>query len=155
MVMPCSSFHRSMTAGFRGLAGRDRVPDPGEVRPLQFRGLGEETILCRRLAEDGYAVPTDKPQALGRVEAAVVEEELRSEAPRAEKDVPDALGPPGPGGAPEPVPFPQIEPELGLHPLGVGVAVGVEHALRVLGSARGVEDERAVLGGRVLWLELL
>ncbi len=136
-----------------GLARRDGVPDPREIRPLELAGLGQQTVLGRGLAQDGYAVSLYEVEALARLEATLVEEDLRTKAPRSEQDVPDALGPPGTGGAPETVAFLKIEPVSCLHPLGVGVAVGVQNAFGVLGGPGGVEDERAVVRRRVLRLE--
>src|SRR5215210_6615258 len=132
------------------LSGGDGVADGGEVRTFQFRGLGEEAVLRRCLAEDRDVVALYEIQAFGRVETALVEEDLRPLAPGPEEDVPDALGPARPRGAPQPVALLEVEPVLGLHPLGVGVAVGVQSTLRMLRRPRSVEDERAIARRRVL-----
>jgi hypothetical protein len=63
------------------LSGGDGVADGGEVRPFQFGGLGEEAVLGRCLAEDRDIVALHQLQAFGRVETALVEEDLRPLAP--------------------------------------------------------------------------
>src|SRR3712207_4801371 len=128
------------------LPGRDRVPEPREVSVLQLGGLREQAVLGRGLAEDGDLVPLHEVEPFGLVEATLVEEDLASEAPRPQEDVPDALRPAGPRSAPQPVTLLQIQPVPRLHPLRVGVAVGVQHALGVLGGPRGIEDERPIIG---------
>src|SRR5215211_4834722 len=92
----------------QGLARGDGVTDLREVRLLQLVRFGEEPVLGRGLAEDRDPVVLDQVQPLGGVEAALVEEDLRPPAPRPEVHVPDALGPPRPGGAPEPISFLEI-----------------------------------------------
>src|SRR5918993_740980 len=116
----------------QGLAGGDGVTDGGEVRPFELGVLSEEAVLGGGLAQDGDAVAHYEGETFGGVEAALVNEDLGPLAPRPQKDFPDALGPSRAGGAPEPIPLPEVQPVLRLHPLGVRVAVGVQYALRVL-----------------------
>src|SRR5215212_9977192 len=84
-----------------------------------------------------------------------MEEDLRPLAPGPEEDVPDALGPARPRGAPQPVTLLEVEPVSGLHPRGVRVAVGVQGTLGMLRRPRGVEDESTLVRRRILSGEVL
>jgi hypothetical protein len=122
------------------------VPHAGEVVGLESSELGHEPVLGRGLADDVDAQLLDHPEPLGGVECALVEDDRRAAAPRAEEDVPERLRPPRARRAPDEVARAAVDPLSSLVALCPGVAVGLHDALRILRRSRGVDDQRGILG---------
>ncbi len=107
--------------------------------------LGEHPVLGRRLAEDVHPLALDQLQALGRVEAAVVDHRRRAAEPRSDEHVARRLRPPRRRRAPDELARLGPQPVLGLGSLAGQVAVGVQRPARLAGRPRGEDDQGAVV----------
>ena len=111
--------------------------------------LGEHPVLGRRLAEDVDPLALDQLQALGGIEAGVVDHRRGPAEPRSDEDVARRLRPAGRRRAPDELALPGPEPVLGLGPLAGQVALGVQRPARLAGRPRGEDDQGAVVGPQV------
>ena len=108
------------------------------------RALGDHAVLGRRHAEDVDALGVEDLQALGRVEAGVVQQRRGAADPRCDEHVARGLRPAARGRAPDEVAGAGIEPVLGLKPLAGKVALSVDDPLRLAGRAARERDQARV-----------
>ena len=87
-------------------------------------------------------------EALGGVEARVVQQRGGAADPRRDEDVARRLRPAARGRAPDEVAGARVEPVLGLHALAGQVALGVEDRLRLAGRAARERDQARVVRRR-------
>ena len=122
-VRPLSSFQRSITGGSAALPQRPRA-DVGEVRASSSGSWRKR--YSSGLAEDRNVVEF-LSSAFGRVETALVEEDLRPLAPRPQNTFQMLLAQPVP--EVHTLSLSLSRAVSGLHPLGMCVAVGVQSTL--------------------------
>ena len=126
------------------LPGRDQAPQRAD--PAQLGPLGEHPVFGRRLAEDVDALALDQLEALGRVEAGVVDQRRRPPQPWSDEDVASRLRPAGGRGAPGEVALLGADPVLGLKALAGQVALRIDDPARFAGGPRGEDDHRGIVG---------
>src|SRR5262249_7680011 len=110
--------------------------------------LPEQPVLGRRGAEDRDLVALEEVELALRVEPSVEHEDGDTVHPRTEEDPVGGLRPASVGRRPMKVRALEVEPILTRPTVRERVTVAMEHGLRLLGGARGVEAERRLVAAR-------
>ena len=111
----------------------------------QGRALGDHAVLGRRHAQQVHALFREQLQALGRVEARVVQQCARTREPGRDEHVARALAPARGGRAPHQLAGLCAQPMVGLQALPVEVALRVNHGLRLACGAARERDQTGFL----------
>ena len=111
--------------------------------------LGDHAVLGGGHAEHVHALTRQQLQALGVVEAGVVQQRSGAGEPGGDEDVARGLRPSGGGGAPHQLPRARPEPVGGLEALAEEVALAVEDRLGLAGGAAGERDQAGLLGAEL------